>query len=199
VNSRLYGRFNVANLLAAAAAALALRIAPMVVQAGIASLHGVPGRAERIDCGQPFVVLNDFAHTPDALARILAAARELTAGALHVVFGCGGLRDPGKRPQMGRVAQEGADRVTVTSDNPRTEDPEAIIAQILGGLTQPERVEVEPDRSRAIARALAQLKPGDTLVVAGKGHERYQIIGTTRHRFDDADVIRTELARLEYT
>lgn len=196
VRSPLFGRFNVDNLLAASAASLALKLKPETIAAGLAAVSGVPGRAERIDGGQPFVVLNDFAHTPDALSRILAAARELTCGTLHVVFGCGGDRDPGKRPQMGRVALEGADRIIVTSDNPRTEDPQAIIAQIIGGLDSGSRLSVEPDRTRAIALALAKAKPGDTVVVAGKGHERYQIIGTTRHRFDDADVIRKELSRL---
>jgi UDP-N-acetylmuramoyl-L-alanyl-D-glutamate--2,6-diaminopimelate ligase len=198
VESPLFGRFNVANLLAAAAAALALRVQPAEVARGLASVAGVPGRAERIDCGQPFVVINDFAHTPDALARILAAARELTPGALHVVFGCGGDRDPGKRPQMGNVARSGADRVTVTSDNPRTEQPDAIIAQIMAGMPDTTNVEVEPDRTSAIRAALAVQRQGDTLVVAGKGHERYQIIGTTRHRYDDADVLRQELSRLGY-
>jgi UDP-N-acetylmuramoyl-L-alanyl-D-glutamate--2,6-diaminopimelate ligase len=198
VESPLFGRFNVANLLAAAAAALALRVQPAEVARGLASVAGVPGRAERIDCGQPFVVINDFAHTPDALARILAAARELTPGALHVVFGCGGDRDPGKRPQMGDVARSGADRVTVTSDNPRTEQPDAIIAQIMAGMPDTTNVEVEPDRTSAIRAALAVQRQGDTLVVAGKGHERYQIIGTTRHRYDDADVLRQELSRLGY-
>jgi UDP-N-acetylmuramoyl-L-alanyl-D-glutamate--2,6-diaminopimelate ligase len=198
VESPLFGRFNVANLLAAAAAALALRVQPADVARGLASVAGVPGRAERIDCGQPFVVINDFAHTPDALARILAAARELTPGALHVVFGCGGDRDPGKRPQMGNVARSSADRVTVTSDNPRTEEPDAIIAQIVAGMPDTTNVEVEPDRTSAIRAALAVQRRGDTLVVAGKGHERYQIIGTTRHRYDDADVLRKELSRLGY-
>jgi UDP-N-acetylmuramoyl-L-alanyl-D-glutamate--2,6-diaminopimelate ligase len=198
VTSPLFGRFNVANLLAAAAAALALKLEPAVIATGLAAVTGVPGRAERIDCGQPFVVLNDFAHTPDALARILDAARELTHGSLHVVFGCGGDRDTGKRPHMGRVALERADRVTVTSDNPRTEDPRAIIAQIVAGLEPGERLRIESDRRTAIGRALAEQRATDTLVVAGKGHERYQIIGTTRHRFDDAEVIREELAGLGF-
>ena len=198
IDSPLFGRFNVANLLAASATALALRIDPSDIASGLSKVMGVPGRAERIDSGQPFVVLNDFAHTPDALTRILAASKELTAGSLHVVFGCGGDRDPGKRPIMGQVAQSGADFVTITSDNPRTEDPNRIIEQILGGLTSRDHVDVVPDRTSAIHKALGRLKKGDTLVVAGKGHERYQIIGTTKHRFDDADVIRKELSRLGY-
>jgi UDP-N-acetylmuramoyl-L-alanyl-D-glutamate--2,6-diaminopimelate ligase len=115
-----------------------------------------------------------------------------------VVFGCGGDRDPGKRPEMGRVAAERADRMTVTSDNPRTEDPARIIAQIVAPLGGSATLSVEPDRTQAIRAALSVQQPGDTLVVAGKGHERYQIIGTTRHRFDDAEVLRKGLRRLGY-
>lgn len=196
VESPLFGRFNVSNLLAASATALALRMTPQDIVSGLKTVTGVPGRAERIDGGQPFVVLNDFAHTPDALARILAAARELTSGSLSVVFGCGGDRDPGKRPLMGQAAVAGADFVMVTSDNPRTEDPMSIIDQILAGINRTEHVEVEPDRTQAISRTIGRQRKGDTLVVAGKGHERYQIIGTTKHRYDDADVIRRELAAL---
>jgi UDP-N-acetylmuramoyl-L-alanyl-D-glutamate--2,6-diaminopimelate ligase len=198
VRSPLFGRFNVSNLLAACASGLALKVAPEAIAAGLAAVSGVPGRAERIACGQPFVVLNDFAHTPDALARILSAARELTTGTLSVVFGCGGDRDPGKRPQMGSVALDLADDITVTSDNPRTEDPNDIIAEIVGGRSHDSRLTIEPDRTAAIASALGRQQAGDTLVVAGKGHERDQIIGTTRHAFDDAAVIRSELSRLGY-
>jgi UDP-N-acetylmuramoyl-L-alanyl-D-glutamate--2,6-diaminopimelate ligase len=198
VETRLYGRFNVANITAAGAAAVALGLTDADIQQGFRRLEPVPGRAERIDVGQPFVVLNDFAHTPDALVSILSAARELTSGALHVVFGCGGDRDPGKRPQMGRVAAERADRLTVTSDNPRTEDPLRIIEQIVAPLGSLAGLTVEPDRTLAIRSALSLQRPGDTLVVAGKGHERYQIIGTTKHRFDDAEVLREELRHLGY-
>jgi UDP-N-acetylmuramoyl-L-alanyl-D-glutamate--2,6-diaminopimelate ligase len=198
VVSKLYGRFNVANILAAVGCGTALGFEPDIISRGIESTAPVTGRAERIDCGQPFTVLNDFAHTPDALQHILAAARELTGGSLHVVFGCGGDRDPGKRPQMGQVAFESADRVTVTSDNPRTEDPQKILDEITAPLNHRTGLTVQIDRTKAILTALAQQRSGDTLVVAGKGHERYQIIGTTRHVFDDADVIRRELLRLGY-
>jgi len=198
IESKLFGRFNVSNLLAAAAVGYALRLEPEVIASGLAAVTAVPGRAERLDSGQPFVVLNDFAHTPDALARILAAARELTSGKLRVVFGCGGDRDPGKRPEMGRIASEIADEVFVTSDNPRTEKPDQIIAQIIAPLGDAQTVTVEPDREQAIAAALAVMAAGDTLVVAGKGHERYQIVGTEKRRFDDAEVIRGALKRMGY-
>jgi UDP-N-acetylmuramoyl-L-alanyl-D-glutamate--2,6-diaminopimelate ligase len=196
VSSRLFGRFNVANILAAGAVGFALDLPDEAIATGIADLSAVPGRAERIECGQPFLVLNDFAHTPDALAHILSAARELTRGELHVVFGCGGDRDPGKRPEMGRAAAAIADRLTVTSDNPRTEDPQAIIDQITAPLAGSNAFSVAVDRTEAIRSALAAVKAGDTLVVAGKGHERYQIIGTSKHRYDDAEVLRQELRRL---
>jgi UDP-N-acetylmuramoyl-L-alanyl-D-glutamate--2,6-diaminopimelate ligase len=196
--SSLYGQYNVANLLAATAAGLALGLDHDAIAAGVKRMDHVPGRAERIDCGQPFVVLNDFAHTPDALAHVLDAARQLTAGQLHVVFGCGGDRDPGKRPVMGQVAYDRADRLTITSDNPRTEDPQSIIDQITEPLGRDAKISVQPDRTQAIRTALAQQEAGDTLIVAGKGHERYQIIGETRHRFDDAEVLRRELSRLGY-
>jgi len=199
VSSPLFGRFNVSNLLAAVAVAYALKLEPEQVAAGLSSVDSVPGRAQRVDCGQPFVVLNDFAHTPDALLRILTAARELTRGKLHVVFGCGGDRDPGKRPMMGAVASEHADAITVTSDNPRTEAPEKIIADIVGGLRRREHVRVEADRELAIRAALARVEPGDTLVVAGKGHERYQIVGTEKRRFDDATVLEAELNRMGFS
>ena len=198
ISSGLFGRFNVANLLAAGAVGFALGLPDEAIATGISDQAAVPGRAQRIDCGQPFVVLNDFAHTPDALAHILSAARELTRGKLHVVFGCGGDRDPGKRPEMGRAAAEIADRLTVTSDNPRTEDPQAIIDQITAPLAGSAKLSVVADRTEAIRSALTAVAAGDTLVVAGKGHERYQIIGTTKHGYDDAEVLRQELQRLGY-
>jgi UDP-N-acetylmuramoyl-L-alanyl-D-glutamate--2,6-diaminopimelate ligase len=158
----------------------------------------VPGRAQRVDCGQPFVVLNDFAHTPDALERMLHAARELTTGKLHILFGCGGDRDRGKRPEMGRIAAALADRITVTSDNPRTENPGDILDQIVAPIGTHDGLLVEVDRTAAIAAAIGIQKAGDTLIVAGKGHERYQIIGTTKHSYDDAEVLRNELRRSGY-
>lgn len=198
VTSTLFGRFNLHNLLAAAAVGYALKLEPDAIASGLRDVHSIPGRAERIDCGQPFVVLNDFAHTPDALARILSAAKELTAGKLTVVFGCGGDRDPGKRPQMGQVAVSTADRVVVTSDNPRTEDPQQIIDQIVEPLEKSAKLMVEPDRHTAIRTALQGLTAGDTLIVAGKGHEHYQIVGTKKHKFDDAEVLRQELSQIGF-
>jgi UDP-N-acetylmuramoyl-L-alanyl-D-glutamate--2,6-diaminopimelate ligase len=198
VRSALFGRFNVSNLLAAAAVGEALGLEVDVIARGLGEVRAVPGRAERIDCGQPFVVLNDFAHTPDALMRILSAARELTPGRLHVVFGCGGDRDRGKRPLMGEVAGRLADRITVTSDNPRTEDPQAIIRDIMSALTGRPDVTVEPDREKAFGLALARMEPGDTLVAAGKGHEQYQIVGDRKRRFDDAEVLTQGLRSLGF-
>ncbi len=153
-------------------------------------MPGVPGRFEPVDAGQPFQVLVDYAHTPDSLDNVLRAARDLAGeGRLLVVFGCGGDRDRGKRPQMGAIARRLADVAVITSDNPRTEDPDAIIAEILAGAVEGAgEVEVEPDRRAAIALALRRAAPGDVVVVAGKGHER----GQERHGkvspFDDREV-----------
>lgn len=184
---RLPGRFNVANALAALAAALALGLDLPTCAAALERAHGAPGRLDRVDLGQPFGVFVDYAHTPDALENVLRAARGFCAGALVCVFGCGGDRDRGKRPQMGRIAATLADRVVVTSDNPRTEPPEAVIADILAGIepTLPATVDVEPDRRAAIGLALARAEPHDIVVIAGKGHEDYQILGTTKVDFDD--------------
>jgi UDP-N-acetylmuramoyl-L-alanyl-D-glutamate--2,6-diaminopimelate ligase len=192
VRTALAGRFNVANALAAASAALLAGIDLDAVRAGLAAVPGVPGRMEAVDAGQPFAVLVDYAHTPDALASVLRAARDLTTGRLHVVFGCGGDRDRAKRPQMGAAAAALADRVVVTSDNPRSEDPEAILAEILTGIERP--VEVEPDRRRAIAAALAGAAAGDVVVIAGKGHEQGQEAGGVVTPFDDRAVARELLA-----
>src|SRR6185312_16982393 len=145
----------------------------------------VRGRFEPVYAGQPFTVLVDYAHTPDALANLLALAREMTPGKVRVVFGCGGDRDRGKRPLMGRAAEQGADWVLVTSDNPRHEAPEAIIAEVLAGMGP--GAAAEPDRRMAIRQALRSAEAGDTVVLAGKGHEEYQIIGDQRHHLDDAE------------
>lgn len=198
LKSRLFGRHNVANIAAAGAVGIVLGLTDKDIIGGIADLEAVPGRAERVDCGQPFVVLNDFAHTPDALERMLRAARELTPGRLHILFGCGGDRDSGKRPEMGRIAGALADRVTVTSDNPRTENPQTILDQIVAPLGARADLSVEVDRTAAIAAAVSVQEAGDTLIIAGKGHERYQIIGTTKHNYDDAEVVRSELMRSGY-
>jgi UDP-N-acetylmuramoyl-L-alanyl-D-glutamate--2,6-diaminopimelate ligase len=194
-------RFNVANALAAATAALAMGLSPKVVREGLAGAAGVPGRVEPVSAGQPFAVLVDYSHTPDSLASVLVAVRAVTAGRVLTVFGCGGDRDRGKRPLMGAVAARLADLAVVTSDNPRSEDPLAIIAEILDGLSAEPRahVLVEPDRRAAIALALREARPGDALVIAGKGHESYQILGPTTIHFDDREVAAEELAGLGFS
>ena len=152
----------------------------------------MPGRFEPVDEGQEFTVLVDYAHTPEALDNVLRAARDLTSGRLHVVFGAGGDRDRGKRPLMGRVASELADRVIVTSDNPRSEDPDAIVDEVLGGTAG--EAEREVDRRAAIARAIDGAKPGDVVVIAGKGHEQGQeFAGGRKEPFDDVTVAREAL------
>jgi UDP-N-acetylmuramoyl-L-alanyl-D-glutamate--2,6-diaminopimelate ligase len=200
VELALAGRFNVANAVAAAAAAEALGIEPGVVARGLSAATPVPGRFEAIDGGQRFTVLVDYAHKPDALDQALRAARELVAEGrrLMVVFGCGGDRDVAKRPLMGEVATRQADDVILTSDNPRSEDPLAIIDDIRAGIPPgvAASVVVEPDRRRAIERAVADARPGDVVVIAGKGHETTQTVGDTVRPFDDREVARTTLAAL---
>ncbi len=188
----LGGRFNVANALAAATAAAALGIADDVIAAGLGLVAPVPGRMEAVDAGQPFRIVVDFAHTPDALAGLLAELREVTPGRVIAVFGCGGDRDAEKRPLMGRSAAEGADLVIVTSDNPRSEDPEAIVAAIVEGVPVPRRgnVIIEVDRRLAIGRALAEAVAGDVVVIAGKGHETTQTVAGEKRPFDDRAVAR---------
>jgi UDP-N-acetylmuramoyl-L-alanyl-D-glutamate--2,6-diaminopimelate ligase len=187
VTTPLRGAFNVSNALAAASLALLLGTDLDAIAAGLAAAPGVPGRMEPVECGQPFTVLVDYAHTPDALQTVLATARGLTHGTLHVVFGCGGDRDREKRPQMGAVAAALADRVVLTSDNPRGEDPEAIVAEILAGI-EGRRPLVELDRRAAIALALEGAAAGDVVVIAGKGHEQGQEARGTIRPFDDRDV-----------
>jgi UDP-N-acetylmuramoyl-L-alanyl-D-glutamate--2,6-diaminopimelate ligase len=182
----LPGRFNVANALAAIGMARAAGIDDTAIVSGLAQARGVPGRMERIGAfGIEAIV--DYAHTPDALANVLRAARETTRGRLIVVFGCGGDRDPGKRVEMGRIAAGAADAVIVTSDNPRGEDPAAIAAAVAAGIA----AEVILDRRTAIRRAINDARAGDTIVVAGKGHEAHQIVGELRLPFDDRDEVRT--------
>ena len=191
VRTALRGRFNVLNVLAAASAARLLGVDDAPIADGIASIEGVPGRFEVVDEGQPFTVVVDFAHTPDSLAEALRAARELTDGRVLCVFGAGGARDREKRPEMGRVATELADVVVVTSDNPRDEEPQAIIDAILAGAVgEPEK---EPDRRAAIARVLGLAEPGDVVVIAGKGHEQGQEAGGEVLPFDDREVARAAL------
>ncbi len=185
---RLPGAFNVSNAVAALACLVVAGIPLADAVRGIASLTGVPGRMERIDAGQPFTAIVDYAHTPEAVTTLLAAVRALTAGRVVVVLGCGGDRDRGKRPLMGRAAVAGADLAVLTSDNPRGENPLTILAE----MAAPGAV-VEPDRRRAIELAVRGARPGDVVVVAGKGHERGQEIAGTVTPFDDRQVLRETL------
>ncbi len=197
IESPLLGRFNVENLLAAAATAHAIGIDATIVTAGLATARGVPGRFERIDEGQSFLVAVDYAHTPDALQRVLQNARELSQGRLIAVFGCGGDRDPGKRPLMGAAAGQIADFAILTNDNPRTEDPSAIANMAESGLKKAdptgERYLKILDRREAIAHAIGIAREGDFVLIAGKGHEDYQILGTEKIHFDDREEARNAL------
>jgi UDP-N-acetylmuramoyl-L-alanyl-D-glutamate--2,6-diaminopimelate ligase len=193
VRSRLRGRFNAENLLGVIAAARVLEVDDESIADGIAAVGGVPGRLEPVDEGQPFAVLVDYAHTPDSLANVLRSARELAANRLICVFGCGGDRDRKKRPVMGSLAHELADVAIVTSDNPRSEDPLAIIDEIVTGAPD---LAVEPDRLTAIAQAIELAEPGDVVVIAGKGHEQGQEIAGRTLPFDDREVARDTLRRL---
>jgi len=193
LETRLRGRFNVENILGAVAAARLLDIPDDAIAYGVKELRGVPGRFEAVDEGQPFAVLVDYAHTPDSLENVLRTARDLAQNRVLCVFGCGGDRDRGKRPLMGRIATELADIAIVTSDNPRSEDPEAIIAEILEGAAD---AEAEPDRREAIARAIGEAGEGDVVVIAGKGHEQGQQFADRTIPFDDREVARETLRRL---
>jgi UDP-N-acetylmuramoyl-L-alanyl-D-glutamate--2,6-diaminopimelate ligase len=195
----LPGEFNVANALAAFAAACELEVDPAVAAEALAAAERVPGRFEPVDEGQPFAVLVDYAHTPDSLENVLRAARRLTEARLICVFGCGGDRDRDKRPLMGRIGAELSDLCVVTSDNPRSEDPAAIIEEILAGIPAgAEGVEVQADRRAAIAAALAAAGARDTVVIAGKGHEQGQEFeGGRKLDFDDRVVAAEELRRLQ--
>jgi UDP-N-acetylmuramoyl-L-alanyl-D-glutamate--2,6-diaminopimelate ligase len=194
IDLKLQGRFNVENALGAVAAGRLLGLPDEAIVTGIESVTGVPGRFESIDEGQPFTVVVDYAHTPDSLENVLRTARDLAEARVLCVFGCGGDRDRGKRPLMGRLARELADVAIVTSDNPRSEEPLAIIEEILAG-SGPD-VEVEPDRRAAIARAVEQAEPGDVVVIAGKGHEQGQEFRDRKIPFDDREVAREALRRL---
>jgi UDP-N-acetylmuramoyl-L-alanyl-D-glutamate--2,6-diaminopimelate ligase len=189
----LPGRFNVSNALAALTMARALGVPDATSAGALAVAEGVRGRMEHLG-GGGIDVLIDYAHTPDALAGVLRAARESSGGRVCVVFGCGGDRDRGKRPQMGAIAAELADGIVVTSDNPRSEDPLAILAEIAAGIPAGVRFEIEPERGRAIERAIAAAAPGDVVVIAGKGHETYQVVGERTLHFDDRDAARAALA-----
>lgn len=197
VRTGLPGHFNVANALGAFAAAVELGVSAEHAASGLARAGRVPGRFEPVDEGQGFAVLVDYAHTPDSLENVLRAARRLTAGRVIAVFGAGGDRDRDKRPKMGRAGAELSDLAIVTSDNPRSEDPEAIVAEVAAGAGEGAGVEIEVDRRAAIALALGKAEPGDTVVIAGKGHEQGQEFeGGRKVPFDDREVVREELRKL---
>jgi len=182
----IMGRHNVSNALAAFAAARALGLETKEIKKGLENLQIIPGRLEPVSNGKGFTILVDYAHTPDALQQVLQALRPLTAGQILTVFGCGGDRDPGKRPEMGRAASLGSDHVYVTSDNPRTEDPGAIIDDIVPGISGP--YTVQPDRAQAIHQAILDANKGDIVLIAGKGHETTQTSGGQTIQFDDRSV-----------
>jgi UDP-N-acetylmuramoyl-L-alanyl-D-glutamate--2,6-diaminopimelate ligase len=196
VTLSLGGQFNVDNALMAAAIASELEVEDDAVVAGLAQASPVPGRMEVIADGEPFSVVVDFAHTPAGLEVLLSSARQLTSGRVICVFGCGGNRDRAKRPLMGEVAGRLADVSVLTSDNPRDEDPLAIIAEVRAGMDGSSELVVEPDRAAAIEAALGQARRGDLVVIAGKGHETTQTTGGRRVPFDDRAEARTALARL---
>ena len=204
VFSALLGRVNVYNILAAAGAGYARGCAAQAIAAGIDGLACVPGRFERVDCSQPFTVVVDYAHTDDALRNLTALARELVSGAgpkgrVLTVFGCGGDRDRKKRPLMGEAAGRGSDFVVLTSDNPRSEDPLAIINDAVVGLQKSGvKYSVEPDRRKAIALAIGEARPGDIVLLAGKGHEKVQITREGAAPFDDLEVARAALRRVGF-
>jgi UDP-N-acetylmuramoyl-L-alanyl-D-glutamate--2,6-diaminopimelate ligase len=204
IETSLVGDYNVANAVGVTATALALGFSSEVIQKGLRHVPGVPGRMERVVSLQPFSVIVDYAHTEDALRKVMAALRRLKPARLITVFGCGGDRDRTKRPLMGAAAAEMSDRVFVTSDNPRSEDPEKITldievgvrrANLPSGKTQAD-YEIILDRELAIRAAIAAARPGDIVLIAGKGHETYQIVGAKTLPFDDREVAQRALAAL---
>jgi len=187
VTTPLLGQYNVANHLAAAGLCLAAGFDLETVAAGLSSLRAIPGRLEKVGGGDPAVIV-DYAHTDDALKNVLATLKPLCEGKLIVVFGCGGDRDRTKRPRMAQAAERWANTVVVTSDNPRTEDPQAIIRDIMAGFAESGAVIVEADRKKAIETAIERAEPDDIVLIAGKGHETYQIIGDRKLDFSDRQI-----------
>jgi UDP-N-acetylmuramyl-tripeptide synthetase len=194
LRTHFIGMHNIYNLLAAFAAGIGNGFPPEVVKAGIESLECVPGRLERVDIDRDFCVFIDYAHTDDGLKNVLECLKVVPHQRLIVVFGCGGDRDRTKRPRMGRVACELADHAILTSDNPRSEDPEAIIAEIVPGFTR-NMYEIVPDREQAIARALAMAQKDDIVLLAGKGHETYQVLKSGQIEFIEKDIVKRILAK----
>ena len=197
-HTRLIGRPNVYNIMAAAGAALGLGLTREQVRAGIEALSGVPGRMERVDEGQDYLVIVDYAHSPASLENLLETARQLPHQKIITVFGCGGDRDRAKRPVMGEIAARLSDVVIATSDNPRSEDPDAILREIEPGLRQGSgNYRIEPDRRAAIHEAINMAGTDDIVIIAGKGHEAYQLVSGRKSDFDDREVAR-EMIRMKY-
>jgi len=198
ISLRMVGKFNVYNALAAITAALLEDVSLSDIKTSLEAVAGVNGRVESVDEGQDFAVIVDYAHTPDGLENVLRTVQEFAAGKVLTVFGCGGDRDRTKRPLMGKIAAKYSDHILVTSDNPRTEDPQLILKDIEAGLTEdgvlPERYEMIVDRRDAIRKAIEMASPGDVVLIAGKGHETYQLIGGVVHDFDDR-VVAKEVIR----
>ena len=197
VRTRMIGTHHIYNCLMAAAVGLTYGVDLATVVRGLEAVQQVPGRLERLEYGQPFSVFIDFAHTPDALTGCLQTLRDATEGRLICVFGAGGDRDRQKRPLMGRAVEADADLAVITNDNPRSEDPHAIAREILDGFSHPQAATVMLDRAEAIAWALSQAQPGDCVVIAGKGHEKYQVFGDQRIDFDDAQIARQWLYEMQ--
>jgi len=195
IHSPLIGRHNLYNILAAVCTGLSMDIPLESIGHGINSMQCVPGRLEAVNTGQPFPVLVDYAHTHDAMQKVIEAVRPLVKGKLIVLFGCGGDRDRGKRPLMGQVAEKYADRAILTSDNPRTEDPQQIIDDVLKGIGDMTKFDVVVDRTEAIHKALDHAEAGDWVLILGKGHETYQVIGTERIDFDDRIIAHDYLSK----
>jgi UDP-N-acetylmuramoyl-L-alanyl-D-glutamate--2,6-diaminopimelate ligase len=203
IQSRLVGEHNIYNLLAAIGAVLHEGLTLDQVRSALGAVSNVPGRFELVEAGQDFTVVVDYAHTEDALVRLLTAARAVRTGRIITVFGCGGDRDRTKRPKMGEAAVQYSDVVILTSDNPRTEDPAVILREVEVGVKKAliNRAQVQyrmiADRRAAIEAAVREAKTGDMVVIAGKGHEDYQILGTTKHHFDDREVARETIGAIK--
>lgn len=195
VRTHIIGDQHVYNCLTATAVGLGYGIDLPTIVRGLESVREVPGRLQRIECGQRFSVYVDYAHTPDSLATSLATLRDVTPGKITCVFGAGGERDKKKRPLMGKAVEQGADLAVITDDNPRSEDPEQIVQQIVDGFETFGPYEIIQDRAKAIEWAIGQAEPGDCILIAGKGHEQHQVIGSKRHHFDDREVVRNCLKK----
>lgn len=197
----MVGKFNVYNAMAAIAAGLLEGIELEAIKRSLESIAGVDGRVESVDAGQPFAVIVDYAHTPDGLENVLKTVKEFAKGRVLTVFGCGGDRDRTKRPIMGKIAAKYSDMAIVTSDNPRTEDPDLILKDIEQGLQEDQVPENQymliVDRRKAIQKAIEMASPDDVVLIAGKGHETYQIIGHTKHDFDDRVIAKEAIRSMD--